>query len=75
MPESVSKITSASIAQGLADRYPNDLPVFKQGSDYYTYTDIAASDLTGTQYTNVTISDVVVNGTLPVVPQRKMFPR
>lgn len=44
-----------------------------QGTEFFTYIDIVQG--TGMQYTTVQISSSVINGTFPVFPRRKMFPR
>jgi len=74
MSETVAKITSASTAQALADRF-DCVKVYKNGSDNYTYTEIAAAYLDPSEYTTVTISQTVIDGTSPVSPIRKIFPK
>lgn len=75
MSQNVSKILTGAIAQNLADKLPNKVEVFRNGTDYYTYTDTAADFLPPSDYSNITIPQSVVDGTLPVSPVRKMFPR
>jgi len=70
----VSRIINQPTAQSLANQL-GTLEVFRNGSDYFTYTDIAHDKLSPSQYTNITISQTVVDGTSPVMPIRKMFPR
>ena len=74
MSETVAKILSATTAQALADR-SKCIQVYKNGSDYYTYEDVAIANLDPSEYTTVTISQTVIDSTSPVTPLRKIFPK
>jgi len=70
-----AKIINQAIAQALADKFPDSIQVFKNGSDYYTWVDIAQNNLLATEYNLNSLSQSVVDGTSPLAPIRKIFPR
>jgi len=78
MSNTASKILGlnpAATAQTIANSEPSWVVYKSANGDYYTYPDVALKYLQPSQYSNVLMGHETVDGTLPVVPNKKMFPR